>query len=84
MPELDTQNVNRLRISQYHNTIPFYKGDFQYLENSLNQLSNLKDDYGDFYNDDSPPEFSTKNRQNQENYGKLSDKYSLVRTSMFQ
>ena len=76
MPELDTQNVNRLRISQYHNTIPFYKGDFQYLENSLNQLSHLKDDYGDFYDDDSPntAEFSTKNRKNQENYGKLSDK----------
>ena len=73
MSDLDTQNVNRMKISQYHNTIPFYKGDFQYLENSLNKLSNLKDDYGDFYIDDSQDEdeFLTKNNQNQENYGRL-------------
>ena len=75
MSDLDTQNVNRMKISQYHNTIPFYKGDFQFLENSLNKLSNLKDDYGDFYIDDSQDEaeFLTKNNQNQENYGRLAD-----------
>ena len=71
---LNTQNVNRMRISQYHNTIPFYKGDFQYLENSLNKLSNLKDDYGDFYEDESQNavEFPTKNKH-QEKYGMLPD-----------
>ena len=70
---LNTQPVNKMRISQFHNTIPFYKGDFQYLENSLNQLYNLKDDYGDFYDDDSQntAEFLTKSKESQERYGKL-------------
>ena len=35
-------------ISQYHNTIPFYKGDFQYLENNLKKLETLNDIYDYF------------------------------------
>ena len=63
-----------MRISQFHNTIPFYKGDFQYLENSLNKLYNLKDDYGDFYegNSQNTAEFLTKSKESQKRYGKLS------------
>ena len=38
-------------ISQYHNTIPFYKGDFQYLENNLKKLETLNDIY-DYYDID--------------------------------
>ena len=71
---LNPQNVNRLKISQYHNTLPFYKGDFQYLENNLNKLYNLKDDYGDFYNDDdsqNTAEFPIKSKKSQERYGKI-------------
>ena len=71
---LNAQNVNRLKISQYHNTIPFYKGDFQYLENNLNKLYNLKNDYGDFYIDDdsqNTAKFPMKSKESQERYGKI-------------
>ena len=43
--------MNRMGISQYHNTIPFYKGDFQYLENNLKKLETLNDIY-DYYDID--------------------------------
>lgn len=32
------QNIG---ISQYHNTIPFYNGDFQFLENNLQKLEKI-------------------------------------------
>ena len=32
------QNIG---ISQYHNTIPFYNGDFQFLENNLEKLEKI-------------------------------------------
>ena len=34
------QNIG---ISQYHNTIPFYNGDFQFLETNLEKLENINE-----------------------------------------
>ena len=73
MSDNSLKNVNRIGISQYHNTIPFYKGDFQYLENNLNKLSHLKDDYEDYYIDDpqytSDFVFKTKQKDKKDKYG---------------
>lgn len=38
----------RLAISQFHNTIPFYNGDFQFLESNLEKLEKLDEDYFEF------------------------------------
>ena len=38
------QNIG---ISQYHNTIPFYNGDFQFLEKNLQKLENIDENVFD-------------------------------------
>ena len=42
----------RIGISQFHNTVPFYNGNFQYLENNLDKLENLNEVYDDYYYDE--------------------------------
>ena len=44
----ETKQTPRLAISQFHNTIPFYNGDFQFLETNLKKLEKIDQDYFDF------------------------------------
>ena len=54
---------NTMTISQYHNTIPFYKGNFQYLENSLDNLQKLNEVYDEYYYDYSEDKFDEINER---------------------
>ena len=73
-----SQNVNRMGISQYHNTIPFYKGDFQYLEKNLKKLETLNDEYDYYYYSDidldkfqDKENTITSGQRNSDNLGKI-------------
>ena len=57
------QKINRVGMSQYHNTVPFYKGDFQFMENSLQSLESLNDFY-DQYDVDLDDKAEVENYQN--------------------
>ena len=48
----EVHQVDRIGLSQFHNTVPFYNGNFQYLENNLDKLGNLNEVYDDYYYDE--------------------------------
>ena len=66
------QNIG---ISQYHNTIPFYNGDFQFLEKNLQKLEKIDENAFDLDYDFKAGQFlDQRNVKTKNNLGEISVK----------
>ena len=73
-----SSNMEKLRqgqniaISQFHNTIPFYNGDFQFLETNLNKLEKINENDFDTDYDYKAGQFGEQNKlKTRNNLGEL-------------
>ena len=72
------QNIG---ISQYHNTIPFYNGDFQFLEKNLQKLEKIDENKFDLDYDFKAGQFLDRQRVKSKN--NLGDNVEHQRLSIF-